>query len=36
MKGEEGYHLREEAALYMALFEAEKGDIALENSYFWT
>ncbi len=25
VKGDEGYHLREEAAPYMRLFEAEKG-----------
>jgi len=35
VKGDEGYHLREEAAPYMALFEAEKGDIAPENTYSW-
>jgi hypothetical protein len=35
VKSDEGYHLREEAAPYMALFEAEKGDIGPENTYFW-
>lgn len=37
IKGEEGYHLREEAAPspYKALFHAEKGDIGSENTYFW-
>lgn len=35
VKGDEGYHLREEAAPYMALFEAIKGDIGTENTYFW-
>jgi len=29
-----GYHLREEAAPYMALFSAEKDDIGPENAYF--
>jgi len=33
--GDEGYHLREEAAPYMALFKAEKCDIDPENAYFW-
>ena len=35
MEGDEGYHLREEAAPYTALFRAEKDDIGLENTYFW-
>jgi REP element-mobilizing transposase RayT len=35
IKGEEGYHLREEAAPYMALLDIEKGDIGPENTYFW-
>ena len=35
IKGDEGYHLREEAAYYMVLFEAEKGDIGPENTYLW-
>ena len=29
--GGDGYHLREEAASYMAFFRAEKGDIGPEN-----
>ena len=33
--GERGYQLREGAAHYNARFEAEKSDIALENTYFW-
>ncbi len=35
VKGDEGYHLQEEAAPYMALFESEKGDIGSENTYSW-
>jgi hypothetical protein len=35
IEGGDGYHLREEAAPYMALYEAEKGDIGPENTYFW-
>ena len=35
MKGDEGYHLREEATPYTALFRAEKDDIGPENIYFW-
>lgn len=35
IEGEEGYHLREEAAPYMALLDTEKGDIGPENTYFW-
>ena len=35
IEGVEGYHLREEAAPYMALFRAEKDDIGPENAYFW-
>ena len=31
----EGYHLREEAAFYKALFETEKDDIGPENAYLW-
>ena len=34
MEGDEGYHLREEAAPYTALFRAEKKDIGLENTNF--
>jgi hypothetical protein len=30
-----GYQLRESAARYEALFEAENDDIALENTHFW-
>ena len=33
--GGERYQLREEPGYYNALFEAENGDIGLENSYFW-
>ena len=35
VKGDDGYHLREGAAPYIALFEAEKDDIGPENAYFW-
>ena len=35
MKGGEAYHLREEAAPYMALSSAEKDDIGAENTYYW-
>ena len=35
IEGGEGCHLREEAAPYIALFEAEKDDIGTENAYFW-
>jgi hypothetical protein len=35
MEGGEGYHLREDAMPYTALLRAEKGDIGLENTYFW-
>ena len=34
-EGDEGYHLREEAAHYMIVFRAEKEDIGPENTYFW-
>jgi len=34
VKNDEGYHLREEVAPYMALFEAEKDNIDTENTYF--
>jgi hypothetical protein len=34
MEGGEGYHLREEAAPYKALFRAEKDDIALKMPIF--
>jgi putative transposase len=34
-KGGEGYHLREEAAPYAALFRGEKDDIGSENAYLW-
>jgi hypothetical protein len=33
--GDEGYHLRDEAAPYMALFEAGKCDIGPESTYLW-
>ena len=35
MDGGEGYHLRDEATPYTALFRAEKDDIGFENTYFW-
>jgi len=35
IEGVKGYHLREEAAPYKALFRAEKNDIGSENAYFW-
>jgi putative transposase len=35
IEGGEGYHLREGAATYTALFRAEKDDIEPENTYFW-
>jgi putative transposase len=35
VEGGGGYQLRERAAGYKALFEAEKADIGLENSYLW-
>jgi hypothetical protein len=35
IEGEEGYHLREEAAPHVALFRAEKDDIGPVNAYFW-
>jgi putative transposase len=35
VKGEERYHLREEAAPYKALFDAERGDMGPENTYSW-
>ena len=35
MEGDGGYHLREEAAPYTALFRVEKDDIGLENTYSW-
>jgi hypothetical protein len=31
----EGYQLRESPASYKAFFEAENGDIGLENTRFW-
>ena len=34
-KYENSYQLREPAGLYNTHFEAEKDDIALENSYLW-
>ena len=34
-EGGEAYHLREEAAPYMALSSAEKDDIGAENTYYW-
>jgi hypothetical protein len=33
IEGGEGYHLREEAAPYMAVFRAEMDDIGTENAY---
>ena len=35
MKGGEEYHLREEAAPYMALSSAENDDIGADNTYYW-
>jgi len=35
IEGGAGYNLREEAADYKALFEAENEDIGLENAYLW-
>ncbi|MGM0428077.1 MAG: hypothetical protein ACQES8_09400 [Thermodesulfobacteriota bacterium] len=35
VEGGDGYHLREEAAHYMVLFEAEMADIGPENTYSW-
>jgi len=35
IEGNEGYQLRDGAAHYKALFEAENDDIGLENTYFW-
>ncbi len=35
IEGSEGYQLREGAAHYQALFEAEKEDIGPENTYLW-
>ena len=35
MEGGEGFQLREEAADYKALFEAENDDIGLKNTFFW-
>ena len=32
-EGDEGYHLREEAAHYMAVLGGEKDDIGPENTY---
>jgi len=34
-EGDEGYQLREGCGSYKARFGAEKGDIELENTYFW-
>jgi len=34
-EGDEGYHLREEAANYMTVLRAEKDDIDPENTYSW-
>jgi hypothetical protein len=34
-EGGEGFQLREEAADYRALFEAENDDIGPQNSFFW-
>jgi len=35
VEGSDSYQLRESSASYNALFEAEKCDIALENTYLW-
>lgn len=35
MKGGDAYHLREDAAPYMAFSSAEKGDIGAENTHYW-
>jgi putative transposase len=35
IEGGEGYHLREEATPYIALFRAEKDDIGPQNIYLW-
>jgi hypothetical protein len=35
IEGSEGYQLREGAAHYKALFEAENDDIGPENTYLW-
>ena len=35
IEGGEGYQVREEAAIYGALFGAEKEDIGPENTYPW-
>lgn len=35
IEGGEGFQLREEAADYKVLFEAEKSDIGHENAFFW-
>ena len=35
VKGDEVYHLQEEDAPHMALFEAEKRGIDPKNTYFW-
>ena len=34
-KAEESYQLREPPVPYVAHFGAKKGDIGLENTYFW-
>ena len=35
IEGVKGYHLRDEAVPYEALFRAEKDDIGPENTFFW-
>jgi putative transposase len=35
IEGDKGYQLRESPADYKSLFEAEKDDIGIENTYFW-
>jgi hypothetical protein len=35
IEGTEGYQVREGPVIYNALLGAEKGDIDLQNAYFW-
>ena len=35
IEGGEGYQLRESPTYYKSLFEAEKDNIGIENTYFW-
>jgi hypothetical protein len=35
IKGAEGYQVQEGPVTYNALLGAEKGDIDLQNAYFW-